>query len=116
MSLLDEYFENFTIINKITTDDGLGGVNTAWQDGATIQGALVLDNSAQMKIAQAMGVTASYTLTVQKNITLDFHDVIRRESDGKIFRLVSNTDDLKTPESAGLDMRQYSVEEWVLAT
>lgn len=114
MSLLEEAYESFTVINKAIVDDGYGGTTTVWTDGVTISGAIVFDSSAQMKIAQAMGVTASYTLTVKKSVELDYHTVLRRESDKKIFRLVSDSDDKKTPTSATLDMRQYQAEEWIL--
>lgn len=114
MSLLDEAYEDFTVINKAIVNDGYGGTTTTWTDGATIKGAIVFDSSVQMKIAQAAGVTAAYTLTVKKSVELDFHTVIRRESDKKVFRLTNNADDKKTPSSASLNMRQYSAEEWVL--
>lgn len=114
MSLLESAYENFTILNKSVVDDGYGGVTTEWSDGATIQGAIVFDNSTQMKIAQEMGVTSAYTLTVKKSVLLDYHTVLRRESDKKIFRLTSDSDDKKTPEEASLNMRQYSAEEWKL--
>ena len=116
MSLLDDAFTSFTVINKAVVDDGYGGTTTTWTDGATIQGAIVLDASAQMRTAQAMGSKAAYTLTVRKDTELDYHTVIRRESDGAIFRLISNTDDKKTPDSAGLNMRQYTAEEFVLSS
>lgn len=112
MSLLENAYEDFTILNKSIVDDGYGGVTTVWTVGATIKGAMVFDNSAQMKTAMASGYMSAYTLTVKKNIELDFHTVIRRESDGVIFRLTSNSDDKKTPKGAGLNMRQYSAEEW----
>lgn len=114
MSLLESAYEDFTILNKSIVDDGYGGVTTEWSDGATIQGAMVFDNSTQMKIAQSLGVTSSYTLTVKKSIVLDYHTVLRRESDKKIFRLTSDSDDKKTPKEASLNMRQYSAEEWQL--
>ncbi len=38
MSLLDSSYENFTVLNKIVTDDGYGGVTTVWTTGATIKG------------------------------------------------------------------------------
>lgn len=114
MSLLDQAFEPFTIINKTIVEDGYGGTSTVWTDGARIQGAITYDASTQMKVAQAMGVTAAYTLTVRKSVELDYHTVLRRERDQKIFRLVSNSDDSKTPESATLNMRQYQAEEWRL--
>ena len=114
MSLLDDAFENFTIIDRVTSDDGYGGVITQWVDGASISGAMVYDSSSTMKVAQAMGSTSAYTFTVRKNIDLDFHTVLRRESDDKIFRILSNSDDRKTPASANLNMLQYSAEEWKL--
>lgn len=114
MSLLENAYEDFTVVNKTVTDDGYGGVTTVWTDGATIKGAIVYNNSAQMKIAQAMGATSSYTFIVKKNVELDYHTVVRRESDKKIFRLITNSDDLKTPTGAGINARQYSAEEWKL--
>lgn len=114
MSLLDEAYEDFTIVNKMVMPDGYGGTTTVWKDGATIQGAIVFDSSTQMKVAQAAGVTSAYTFTLKKNIELDYHTVLRREKDKKIFRLTSNSDDKKTPKTAGLNMRQYSAEEWRL--
>ena len=114
MSLLENAYEDFTVIDKTIVDDGYGGTTAEWTDGITIKGVMVFDGSTQMKVAQAMGVTSSYTFTVKKNIELDYHTVIRRESDKKIFRLTSNSDDKKTPEEASLNMRQYSAEEWKL--
>ena len=115
MSLLDNAFEKFIIMNKAVTSDGYGGLTTVWTDGAEISGAMVFDSSTQMKIAKSMGATSAYTLTVRKNIELDYHTVLKRDSDKRYFRITSNSDDKKTPETAGLDMRQYSAEEWVLS-
>lgn len=114
MSLLEEAYEDFTIIDKVTVPDGYGSITVEWRDGAKISGAMVKDRSIEAKTAQAMGVTALYTLTVHKDVTLDYHTVLRRESDGLIFRLTTNTDDAKTPASAGLNMRQYDAEEFIL--
>ena len=46
---------------------------------------------------------------------LYYHDVIKRLSDGKIFRITSDGDDKATPKSASLNMRSVSAEEWSLA-
>lgn len=114
MSLLEDAFEEFTIINRTQEPDGYGGIITVWTDGAKITGALVLNSGNQVQIAQAMGVTSVYTLTVKRATNLDFHTVIRRESDKKIFRLTTDSDDKRTPNSATLDMRQYTAEEFTL--
>lgn len=116
MSLLSEAFTDFIIINKSIIDDGYGGVKTSWTDGASIKGAMTQDSDLESKVAEVMTSKSLYTLTVTKDLELDYHTVLRRKSDNKIFRLTSNSDDKKTPQSAGLNMRQYSAEEWELVT
>lgn len=114
MSLLDSAMETYIIMDKTTVPDGYGGFNTEYVEGARIKGAVVFNNSLEAKKAEAQGVSSVYTLTTRKNINLQFHDVLRRVRDGKIFRVTSDGDDLYTPDSATLDMRNVSCEEWQL--
>jgi hypothetical protein len=47
-------------------------------------------------------------------MNLQYHDIFKRKSDNKIFRVTSDGDDKHTPPSATLDMRQVSAEEYTL--
>lgn len=114
MSLLQEAMTNCTMLDKRTGNDGYGGYVTIWVDGASFDCAIVLDNSIEARVAEMQGVTGVYTVTTMKNVNLQYHDVFRREEDGKIFRVTSDGDDKHTPASAGLNMRQVSAEEWSL--
>jgi SPP1 family predicted phage head-tail adaptor len=114
MSLLDSAMEDFVIIDKVTAPDGYGGVITTWKEGATIKAACVLNSSAEAQIAHAMTSTGLYTITTRKNANLQYHDVLKRKRDNKIFRVTSDGDDLATPASASLNMRNVSAEEWSL--
>lgn len=114
MSLLDDYMENCVMIDKTTVSDGRGGFDYAFVEGAEFQAAITLDNSIQAKIAEQQGVTGIYSVTTQKSINLQYHDIFRRSSDGKVFRVTSDGDDKKTPVSATLNMRQVSAEEYTL--
>ena len=114
MSLLHEAMDTCTILDKRTAADGYGGYTTTWEDGAEFQAAIILDTSMQARTAEKAGVTALYTVTTRKAMNLQYHDVFRREADGKVFRVTSDGDDKKTPASARLDMRQVSAEEWTL--
>lgn len=111
MSLLDEFMTTCTLMDKRTVPDGYGGYKTIWTEGASFNAAIVLDNSIQAKVAESQGVTGIYTVTTQKALKLQYHDVFRRESDKKLFRVTSDGDDKATPASATLDMRQVSAEE-----
>ena len=112
--LLDDYMENCVMIDKTTVSDGRGGYDTVYVDGATFKAAFRLDDSIQAKIAEQQGVTGIYSVTTQKSINLQYHDIFRRSSDGKVFRVTSDGDDKKTPVSATLNMRQVSAEEYTL--
>lgn len=114
MSLLSDAMETCVMLNKTSVDDGYGGETTTWTVGASFQAALDFSTSMQARIAQASGVTNLYTVTTRKNKVLEYHDVFRRESDGQVFRVTSDGHDKKTPDSAALNMRQVSAEEWNL--
>lgn len=114
MSLLEEAMESCTILNKTTTADGYGGYVANWQDGAEFNAAIVLDTSIEARTAEHQGVTSLYTVTTNKAMNLQYHDVFRRNRDAKIFRVTSDGDDKHTPASASLNMRQVSAEEWSL--
>ena len=112
MSLLSEAMENCVILNKQTTQDTYGGYITTWADGAEFKAAITFDTSLEARVADKQGVSSLYTVTTSRSLTLEYHDVFRRVSDGKIFRVTSDGDDKYTSRSAGLNMRQVTAEEW----
>lgn len=114
MSLLTESFEPFVMLDKTTTPDGYGGYISTWAEGAGIQAAATFDTSIEARVAGVQGVTSLYTITTTRAVNLQYHDVIKRLSDNKIFRVTSDGDDKKTPKMATLDMRQVTAEEWSL--
>lgn len=115
MSLLESAMTDVVLLDKTTEPDGEGGFISSWKEGAPFKAAITFDSSLQARIAEKQGVTSLYTVTVKKNVMLEYHDVFKRLSDGKVFRVTSDGDDKYTPESASLDMRQVTAEEWVIA-
>lgn len=114
MSLLESAMEDVVMLNKQTEPDGEGGFITNWVESAKFKAAITFDSSMESRIAEKQGVTSRYTVTCPTNAKLEYRDVIKRLSDGKIFRITSDGDDKKTPESASFSFRQVSAEEWFL--
>lgn len=114
MSLLNDAYEKFIIVDRQTSSDGYGGYNVTWVDGAEIDAAVVFNSSVEALTAQAAGATALYTITTSRAVNLQYHEVLRRVRDGKLFRVTSDGNDNYTPVSATLDMRQVQAEEYVL--
>ena len=114
VSLLQDAMTKCQFLDRRRVSDGEGGMVTEWTEGEMFDAAIVLDSSMQARIAQVQGVTAVYTVTTGRNLTLEYHEVFKRLSDGKIFRVTSDGDDKATPPSTRLNMRQVSAEEWTL--
>ena len=114
MSLIDEAMTTVVLMEKTRQPDGEGGFITEWVDGVAFEAAITFDTSMKSRIAEKQGVTRRYTITTNKNAKLEFHDVIRRLSDGKVFRISSDGDDVQTPDRATFQFLQVTAEEWVL--
>ena len=114
MSLLDAAMEAFVMMDRTTVPDGYGGYYSTWTDGAEFQAAATYDTSIQARVAAVQGVKSVYTVTTNKSVELDYHDVIKRKSDDKILRVTSDSKDKQTPPTAMLNMRQVTAEEWSL--
>ena len=114
MSLLYAAFEPFTMMDRHSEMDSYGSIKTTWTEGAEFDAAATFDTSMQARIGGIQGVTSLYTITTSRALNLQYHDVVKRVSDGKIFRVTSDGDDKKTPPSTSLDMRQVTAEEWTL--
>ena len=116
MSLIDEAKEACVMLDRRTVADGMGGFTQTWVEGADFSAAIVKDNTMQARIAEKQGVTEVYTVTVDKGLTLDYHDVFRRKSDNAVFRVTSNIVDSETPARATFQIGQVTAERWVLPT
>lgn len=114
MSLLSDAMESCTMLTKTVQKDGYGGYITTWAEGAEFDAAIVFDTSIQARQAEVQGVSSRYTVTTSKAMHLEYHDVFRRNSDRKIFRVTSDGDDKYAPKASTLDMRQVTAEEWNL--
>lgn len=114
MSLLSKAMTTCSLLTITDIADGRGGQMKTYKPTETFEAAFVLSASAEEAEAAGKEARNRYRITVGKEMNLKYHQVIRRESDGKIFRIMSDGDDCCTPQSAGLNMRQVDAEEWKL--
>lgn len=111
MSLLENAMENCIYLEKTKVLDEYGGYTNSWREGVEFKCAITFDTSMQARIAEKQGVTSRYTVTTQRSMTLQYNDYFMRKKDGKLFHVTSDGDDVYTPASASLDMRQVTCEE-----
>lgn len=112
--LLTAVNEKFCIVEKTRIKDGAGGSQVAWKDGLEFDVAPSLDNSTEARIGEVQGLTSIYEFLIPKNIDLVYHDVIKREKDGKTFRVTSEPKEVETPSISAMSMQRVTAEAWEL--
>lgn len=115
--LIDDFMETFTALTPIATSDGEGGTTTVWMQGDKFLAAAVKGRMPEMVAAERAGEAPEYTLTISATtpVKLAYHDVVKRDSDGMVFRMTSSTADSRPPKSATFDFLQVRCEAWQLA-
>lgn len=112
MSLLSGAMTECVLYDRRRVPDGEGGYMVNYVENARFMAAITFDSSMEARIAEKSGVTSVYTVTLDKSVPIEYHDVFKRLSDGKIFRVTSDGGDKKTPPSASFQMQQVTAEEW----
>ena len=114
MSLLTKIMEPCQILNHVRTDDDFGGYKDAWTPGATFRAAIGKDGSPEMRVAEKQGLGEGFTVVVEQNFSLDYHDVFKRLSDDAIFRVTSRTKDSTAHPASTVKIAVVTAERWVL--
>lgn len=116
MSLIDDFKAPCVLLLVTRTPDGEGGFATAWEEGEPFTAAITFDSSLEARRAEKEGVRSLYTVTTDRDQGLKYHDVFRRLTDNKIFRVTSDGDDVLTPARASFSFAQVTAEEWSIPT
>ena len=112
--LYEQFFEPCQHLQKHRKPDGEGGWITNWLALNEFEAAVVLDTSTEAVLAASANMNRTYTVTCPVGTKLGFHDVFKRVSDGKTFRVTSDPNDLRTPSMATMQFEIVKAEAWGL--
>lgn len=107
--MIDDVMVDLVIMDKVSEEDGMGGVENYWKEGARFKGAVSVDNSTEAQVAAKQQVTSFYTIVVKDNVVLDYKSVIKRVDDGQTFRITTDREDGKAPKNS-IPYIQYKAE------
>lgn len=116
MSLIESMMEDCVFLNKVKVDDPVGGYKDSYQDGITFRAAVIKNSTNEVQIAEKSGMSEIFTIVTDKSMVLEFHDVLRRVSDGEIFRVTSRAVDSQAPAASTVQIAKVTAERWVLPT
>lgn len=109
-----EGYGTYVILNYAIVDDSYGGQKETWTPGAHFDATLTLDDSTEMKVAQAQGVKGIYRVTKKKSVRLPWHTVFRTVDGEKTYRVTSKDDNNAAPKQSTIDISYVSAEDYEL--
>ncbi len=98
--MLSDFFVAFNLQSRTPSPDGFGDVIWTYADAVPFMAGISTNSSSEAQIAYKNGLKTIYTIVCRKNLTLRQEDVVKRMSDGKLFRITSNAVDMETPNKA----------------
>lgn len=114
MSLVEKMKTECVKLAQTTTEDGTGGRRTAWTDAGRFYATIVEKSHTEPENGEKKRAKAFYDVFIPREYDIRYHDVFRRVSDGRVFRVTSNPDDKKTPLMSHMSFAIVSAEEWRL--
>lgn len=111
--MLTDYFEPFALLERTQTPDSLGGTTAKWRDSLIFEGGVTFVPGAETTVAGLRALRTVPVLAHDFDVTLRQDDVVRRLSDGAVFRVAGHSADMRTPACADLRFAQVPVERLV---
>lgn len=108
MSLLEDFYKEYHIMNKTTVDDPEGGWITGWAEGATVKMALDDPTQTQRMIADANKVEVIQNAVFPKGTPVVLGAYLRSVDDASTVYLVQ-TNPVDAPAMAGLQLMKAEV-------
>lgn len=112
--MIERWFEPFTLLEKETADDGLGGTSAGYTPILGFRGALSMTTAEQTSMADQPVLAETMVLLHEFDITLAPGDHVRREKDGAVYRVADRSGNMRAPAFSGLRFAQVPVERLVI--
>lgn len=114
--MIGDFFERFQLLERSARPDGLGGTVESWRDGPDFLGGVAARPGSEARVGGHQALRVASVLVHEPGVCLRQDQRVRRVSDGAVFRVCGDSEDMKTPGRAEVGFAQVGVEAVVYAT
>ncbi len=111
--MIDRFFEAWQLIDATAVSDGMGAAVWSAAEGEAFRAGLVRAKVRAVESAEQRQGHVTGTLMHPRGVRLCCGQLIRRERDGAVFRVLSDSTDCISPEASAIDAAQTTVERLV---
>ena len=108
--MLTDYFEPFTLLERVASPDGLAGECVSLRPVTDFRGALTHTCGEEIAPGGRAALRMTPVLLHETDVTLVPNDRVRRIRDGSLWRVTGASDGMRTPAFSGLQFAQVPVE------
>ncbi len=112
--MIERWFEPFTLLERQSTPDGLGGETVSFTESGDFRGALTFTTGGEITAGGQAMLQENPVLLHEFDVTLTPGDYVRKAKDGAVYRVCSRSDNMRTPAFSGLTFAQAKVERVVI--
>ena len=110
--MLNSFRRQCILLRVIQTPDGQGGSLSRWTEVTMLDAFFGRESSVKAVTAEKQDSTKTCSVYVQKSADICFQDVLRRVEDGLCYRVTSEQNDNRVPDTSAMDWRRIIVERW----
>lgn len=107
---IQKFYETLIYVNQFQTSDGMGGVVTQYEEGATFKGAIFTTNRQELLIAENKNGVAGYIMATDKTTAVEYGQLFKRLKTGEVFKVKTNPHDHESPPMARVQIKQMELE------
>lgn len=112
--MIEKWFETFTLLERQSTADNLGGEHLYFAPVLYFRGVLTYTAGDAQTIAGQFALSEHPMLLHEFDVALTPGDYVRREKDGAVYHVVDRSDSMRAPAYSGLHFAQVAVERVVV--
>ena len=101
-------------LRETDAPDGAGGFTRTFTEEPPFDAVIVRGKFGEDRAGQKASEAAAFTVIVERDAGLSFHDVFKRLSDGAVFRMTSTAGDCAAPDVASVPIAKGKCERWAL--
>lgn len=111
--MIEKWFEPFTLLERASSPDSMGGECVTWQIILDFRGVMTYATEDEVTAAGQRLTAAHPVLLHEFDVTLSPGDHVCREKDGAIFRITGRSGSMRAPAFSGLRFAQAPAERVV---
>ena len=112
VTLIQNIMDKCHLIDIVTSDDAYGSARKSYRVGASIDAAIIKNSTTEAIVAEKQGITEIFTVVTNSGSMLDYHSIIRRDSDKEYFIITSREVDSKAPAQSTVQISKVNAERW----